>query len=406
IGGGLGATFIDGELFYLINIAPEFAFGKIGVGLDVNLRFNKEGKIRSEDFDDAYDYLRLIRYIRYGLKKEPVYVRLGLLDYSRLGHGFIMYNYRNSASYDDRKIGIEFDLDFEKFGFETVYSDVGGAGIFGLRGYVRPLKYTSVANVPVIGGLEVGTTLAADFNANANKTWGDFAGTVSAARDGGSLMIYGFDLGLPLLSLAALNSTLYFDYAQIVDFGNGAAAGIDLNFTGMGIVAFGARYERRWIGDQFIPSYFDPLYERDRYELFGIANFISKAEMLKYARKTEGYYGELSMNVLGTFTIIGAYYSPVGIRNAGNMHFELDAGDALPSILLSAGYDKRNVGQVFVLDANSILYAQIGYKITPWLFLSTLYQWTFVEEKDPNGNVIGFKTQRRIEPKLGFAFSF
>ena len=123
--GGFGLTFIDGEPYYLFNIAPELAFGKFGVGLDVNLRMGKNGKLRAEDWDQGYDYLRMIRYLRYGTKKEPIYVRLGVLDYSRLGHGSIIYNYRNSASYDLRKFGMEFDLDFEKFGFESVLSDFG-----------------------------------------------------------------------------------------------------------------------------------------------------------------------------------------------------------------------------------------------------------------------------------------
>ena len=46
---GFGATFIDGEVFYLINITPEVAFGQLGVGLDLNLRFNTKGRLRVGD---------------------------------------------------------------------------------------------------------------------------------------------------------------------------------------------------------------------------------------------------------------------------------------------------------------------------------------------------------------------
>ena len=42
---GVGATFINGETYYLVNIAPELAFGKLGLGLDLNLRFNTRGTI-------------------------------------------------------------------------------------------------------------------------------------------------------------------------------------------------------------------------------------------------------------------------------------------------------------------------------------------------------------------------
>jgi hypothetical protein len=404
--GGFGMTFIDGEPYYLFNIAPELAFGKIGVGLDINLRMGKNGKLRTEDFDEGYDYLRMIRYIRYGTKKEPIYVRLGLLDYSRLGHGYIMYNYRNSASYDLRKFGMEFDLDFEKFGFESVYSDFGAGGVFGLRGYVRPLQYTSVASVPIIGGFEVGLTYAADLNKDANKTWGDPTGTTANAKDGGSLGVIGFDFGLPLLTMPSINSTLYFDYAKISGFGSGSALGIDLNFSGLGVLGLGAKYERRWIGDQFVPSYFDALYEKERYLPIDTTRFFSKAQLLSGATKTEGYYGEILISILGRFNIVGGYQSPVGVRNQGILHLEFDPGDVIPGIILNAGYDKKYVGRVFKVDNNSLFFVNFGYKPMPFLFVSTMYIWTFTEDKDAGGNVVGYKSQKRIEPKIGFVFNF
>lgn len=404
--GGLGFTVIDGQPYYLFNIAPELAFGKIGLGLDINLRFGKDGKLRKEDFDQGYDYLRMIRYIRYGMKKEPLYARLGTLDYSRLGHGFIVYNYRNSASYDLRKFGMEFDLDFEKFGFESVLSDFGAGGVFGLRGYGRPLKFTRLADIPIIGGFEVGMTYSADFNESANKTWGDATGTLVNAKDGGSLGIFGFDLGLPLLSMPTINSTLYFDYAKIASYGSGTAVGIDLNFSGLGVIGLGARYERRWTGDQFIPSYFDPFYEKERYLPIDTTRFMSKAQILKGVTASEGYYGELTLSILGRFNIVGGYQSPVGVKNRGIMHLEFDPGDVIPGVMLSAGYDKKNVGRVFKLDNNSLFFILVGYKPMPFLFVSTMYIWTFTEDKDPNGNVIGYKSQKRIEPKIGFVISF
>jgi hypothetical protein len=65
--GGVGMTWIDGEAYYLVSLAPEIAFGKWGVGLDLNLHISsKDQKIRKQDFDETYDYIRIIRYIRYG----------------------------------------------------------------------------------------------------------------------------------------------------------------------------------------------------------------------------------------------------------------------------------------------------------------------------------------------------
>jgi hypothetical protein len=404
--GGLGVTIVDGEVFYLFTMTPEFAIGKFGLGIDLNLRFNKQGKIRAGEYVHFGDFLRIIRYARWGLKGDPFYIRVGALDYARLGHGFIVYNYRNSASYDLRRTGIELDADFDEFGFESVYSDVTAGGLLGLRGYVRPVKFTEAANIPVIGGFEVGATYATDLDKNSGKTYG-LVGSVpstllSKAVDNGRMAVYGFDAGLPLLNLSMLKSTLYGDYAKIKGFGNGAAAGIDLHFSGMGLLSIGAKYERRFLGDLFLPSFFDALYEHDRFMMLDTLNFRSKAaKELQEARKTEGYYGELLISILNTFNIVGGYQAPVGVRNQGVFHAELQTPAVIPQIVFGAGFDKRKIGPVFKLDENSILYSELGYKPIPYMIVSMLYQWTFAKQSDGS-----YVTQKRVEPKIRFVYSF
>lgn len=123
--GGIGLTRIDSTWYYSFNIAPELSFGKFGIGLDLMINISsRDHKIREQDFDETYDYVRIIRFLRWGHKGDDLYARLGILDYARLGHGSIMYLYNNSPSYDERRLGTEFDLSFGKFGFETVWKSV------------------------------------------------------------------------------------------------------------------------------------------------------------------------------------------------------------------------------------------------------------------------------------------
>lgn len=405
--GGIGMTFIDGQPYYLVSVTPELAFGKIGVGIDLNLRVGADGKIRHEDFKDAYGYLRLIRYVRYGMKHDPWYARVGALDYSRLGHGSIMYMYRNTASYDLRKVGVEFDADFQKFGFESMYSDIAGGGVFGVRGYIRPLQYTEAASIPIIGALETGATFASDFNGDANKTWGDATGKIRLAQDGGALSIVGLDLGLPLLTHEVVHSTFYADFAKILTYGSGGAVGLNLELRGLGLLTLDAKYERRFVGNRFLPSYFDAFYERDRYQAIDTSRFVSKAQMLQGVESFQGYYGEMLISILNTINIIGGYQSALGRPNSGTLHFEAQTGKAIPGVLLSGGFDKKNIGPLFKLDNNSLLYAQVGYMPQPYLVVSILYQWTFTEVRDEaTGNVVGFKSQKRVEPRVGFILHF
>jgi hypothetical protein len=393
---GFGATFIDGETFYLINITPEVAFGQLGVGLDLNLRFNTKGKLRTGDYDKFEDYLRIIRYVRWAQKGDPFYTRVGQLDYSLLGHGSIVYNYRNSASYDMRRTGIELDLNFEKFGFESMYSDIADRGLLGFRGYVKPLKLTSFEKVPVINNFEIGATYARDINKVADVT--------SADSSGRGLTIIGFDLGLPIISYTIFKSALYFDYAQIVHYGHGTSVGINMNFSGLGLVNLRGKYELRFNGERYLPAYFNALYEHDRYD--AVSNR-SKSDTLKNVMYNRGYFGELIVSILNSFHIIAAYQAPFDTKNEGLLHAELQLPEVLGFIVRGA-FDKTKIGRVFILDNYSILSAEIGYKPIKYLLVSTLYQQTY-SNRNPDGSLRqdgSFIKQIRVEPKVSLIFEF
>ena len=101
--GGLGINWIDGEPYYRVSFRPEVSFSQVGIGLDLNLDFDSQGNLRTENFNEVSDYLSIIRYVRYGLKNDPVFIKVGALDYYTLGHGSIMQHYNNSPTYDNRR---------------------------------------------------------------------------------------------------------------------------------------------------------------------------------------------------------------------------------------------------------------------------------------------------------------
>ena len=387
---GFGATFIDGEAFYLINITPEVAFGQLGVSLDLNLRFTTKGKLRTGDYNKFEDYLRVIRYVRWAQKGDPFYTRVGQLDYSLLGHGSIIYNYRNSASYDLRRTGIELDLNFDTFGFESMYSDITDRGLLGMRGYVKPLKFTSFGKVPVINNFEVGVTYARDLSTVADIT--------SADTSGRGLTIIGFDLGLPILSYAILKSTLYFDCAQIVHYGHGTSVGVNINFSGLELVNLRGKYELRFNGVHYMPAYFDALYEHER---FDPVRRLSKSDMLDTVGANRGYYGELIISILNSFNIIAGYQAPFDSKNEGLLHAELRLPE-VSGIVVRGAFDKAKIGRAFILDNYSLLSAEIGYKPAKYLLVSMLYQQTY-SNRNPDGSFI---KQIRVEPKVSLVFDF
>jgi len=400
--GGIGFTTIDDQSYFSFCLRPEVSFGPVGFGLNINLLYDAEsGSLRAKDWDSGYDYFRLLRYFRYGRKTDRFYTRIGTLDAARIGHGFIINHFTNEINYDDRKIGMEFDLDLGHFGFESMASNMGRSELFGFRGYYRPLY---ILEVPVLKNFAVGASFARDLDPDA---W-------VASNDGVS--VYGVDVELPLIKTRVFNTLLYADYAIIHgyssrenvhrDFGAGSAVGVSVGFAHLlGLMEVQARLERRWLGEEFIPSFFDPFYEIQKLQISHGKKFY-KTDMLIGLEGTHGTFGELYGNVLGNRVRLLGTVSKLDDEKSGQLHLAADASEALPTIAAHASYDKLGIIQaedVFTLDDRSVARLGLGYKLKPYLILYVDYIWSFVET-DPGSKI--YKSQERIEPRLAFVYRF
>ena len=89
-----------------ISLAPDFSYGKWGLGIDITLNYRITGssntfQVRQADWVPTsvqnffQIYLAKIVYVRYGLKGDPLFAKLGSFDDGTLGDGFIMVDYSN-----------------------------------------------------------------------------------------------------------------------------------------------------------------------------------------------------------------------------------------------------------------------------------------------------------------------
>ena len=385
--GGLGVTWINGVSYMAVSFNPEFSFGQFGVGLRIDLLFNTQDnfKFRTVGWEDASSIARAIRYIRYAHKGDPFYARLGSLTAARLGHGFQMWYYSNEAEYDNRKFGLALDLDFGLAGLESVTSSLAKLEIIGGRLYVRPLYN---AEIPIISNLEFGATVVSDRDPDNNSATDD------------DVTVWGLDVGLPIIKSSIFQTTVYFDYGKFIDFGEGRVIGINFGFPdAVGLVSLEAKLERRWLGDQFIPNYFNTLYELER----GLPSGYDKRSILAQTVRSKGLFGELSGNIAGMFRLIGNFQKQDGIAHSGIMHLEARLVEILPNIRLLAYYDKTNIEMfkdALTLDIFSQAVAEAGYKAYGFLWVSLLYRWNFIETA-PNV----YEPQERFEPRVSFVFN-
>lgn len=403
--GGMGLASIGGETFYTINLRPEFAFGKFGAGLDITLRYNTAtGAMRNEDWNDGNDFLRAIRYVRYGLKKrDPFYTRAGALESARLGHGLIMNYYNNTLIYDERKVGLELDYDFGIGGFELVNSSFGRREVMGGRIFYRPLQL--MTEMPIIKNFALGATLVRDDDPDSYRGTAD------------GVSVYGLDAELPIIKNKLTELKLYADLAKIQDFGSGQAAGVELNIFGIsGLFDFGAQLERRFLGAEFLPAYFGPFYELERtsFQNPATGQAVPKRQYLdNQNQSTRGTFGMLYGQVLNSLRLVGTFERRDGKPKSGIMHIEATLPETIPKVAFRASYDDKNIdnfSDVFKFDENAAARVGVGYRMDPLiLYIDYIYTFRYDPNKpDPKTGLPkgGYVVQKRIEPQIALAFSF
>ncbi|MCK5077792.1 MAG: hypothetical protein KAR38_15525 [Calditrichia bacterium] len=396
LAGGLGFTWIDGQPYTTFTITPDLSFGKIGVGLNIQLLMdnNNSFEFRKEEYEGGAGWLRAVRYVRYGHKSDPFYGRVGTLDAATLGHGFLVWNYTNGSNYDKRKVGLALDIDFKKAGFESMFSNLGDKELMGARAYVRPVRFYN-PDMFLLNNLRFGFSLVKDFDLYSWKEAGEKEG----------LTAFGLDVDIPVINKDWVKSYLYFDYAKFNDFGSGRAVGINFmlpNF--IGVLGVGASFERRWLGDEFIANFFGPMYdmhrELDPFEYGESSMFFE----LSNAKKSQGYFGQLAAHITSKVRVIGNYQKLDDDPESGMFHAEALAPDLIPKFKLKAYYDKRHIKtfkDLRTLDFNSLAAAEVGYMLNSFIMVSTLYKWYWVKAEDGS-----YKPRERVEPRISFVYNF
>jgi hypothetical protein len=397
---GLGMTWIDGQPYTTFTFAPEIAVGKIGVGLYLQLLMdnNNEFKLRKDEYQGGAGILRAINYVRYGRKYDPFYARFGTLVMASLGNGFLMWNYNNASNYDKRKLGLALDIDLGKFGFESVTNNLGYLEVIGGNLYFRPVRFAN-PNVPILKNFRIYGTYVYDHKV---YSW-------TEPGEKKVLRAYGLGADLLFIDTPVFKSGVYYDYGKFKDFGSGQAVGINAFFPEfVGLFALSAKFEKRFINDQFVPNFFGPLYELQRSLDPNIYFGESSIFALENAKKNEGYFGQLAGHIINKVLLLGNYQHLNGVKGSGIVHLEARAPDLIPKFELLAYYDKTGIEtfkDLRTLDNHSIATVEVGYRLNMFMVLSTIYRWYWVRTEYEDGTV-EYKPVERIEPRISFSFKF
>jgi hypothetical protein len=384
LGAAIGVATLDGISYTRIVMQPRFDFGDWGFEFDVNLEFDKNWELRPGEWDSWQAVLNKLKRFWVGEKGETFFLNLGSLRDVHVGHGTIMGGFANDLFYPDvRMVGIQLDIDFGAFGFESFVENFLDYDIVAGRVYFRPLH----GGEGFFSRLEFGATLAADFDpanpvaSGSDKyKYADAEGTNSQP----AVYVYGVDVGLPLPDLGLFSWTLFFDYMKIGGKGTGIATG----FYGklVGILNWRLEFDR--FGKQFMAPFFEEYYLAGRNTRYTALDGIVEA------------YNGWKLAIWRSFSIVGRDDLSVRLQYAADDNqdpwvlFELRM---TPDLLFNKmhftlTWTRKNIksfADAFKIEGlDSVAGISFGYMIAPNVMLSVDYTRSFIMD-EASGVLVG-----------------
>ena len=441
---GVGLSKVDSTNYYLLELNPSYSIGgktwAFDAGIDAPLRY-RTSKIafRSQDYETFTQVLSTLHSSYAYLFNTKKFSVVFNGDFSRindatLGKGSIMYGYNNSPSYENRRNGISLDVAYNVSGYlndnaasaKLFLSDITSGGVFGLGFEGSPLKVfggrKGKLDLPVLKDFNVGFNLASDFNKYAGITKVNYSTDTTGGItryyqtglvDAGAMSIVNMYGEMVLFGEKTFSTYVYGEYSKIIKFGSDASAGLDLVArTEDNKNYFSLTFQRRYQKGKYLPTYFNGLYENDRYQL--ITNndnltppqLLSKASMLDTVQELKG---STFFSLYGMFMKTFVAYATYQKIDKGDLGGELYLVASFPNIddkfSIYAGYYKRRIndaGEMFTFDENAYFFGQASYVLSDMIVLSLSYQQTFAAMRDEKNNVIGYTAQKRFTPQVNF----
>jgi hypothetical protein len=389
-GFSFGTVVINGVTYFQINGKPDFSIGLFGIGLDINLEFDGNWKLRETEWNSWQAILSKIRYVRWAYKgSKPLYVKVGQIEDATIGNGFIMWNYANNLNYPNmKKLGIAFDLDLGYGGFESFVDNIFDVDIIGLRGFARPLYGTDIF---LLKELEIGASIVGDTDPfNPIPTNSPYNFSDSELSKGREIYIAGGDLGLPIVNIPSIFDLKWFvDFAYIFNKGTGESTG----FKGTIISLIPYRFEIRYLQPKFIPSFFDTLYESERYVMLSSSNLLSKYDLLDNI--TNSYAGFLFTTGVSFDTNISLLVTiddSFDDTSYPHMILRFHLNRSLTRIInFDFVYERKNIKEwrdIYTTEStDAVINAKLSYKVSDMVNIVVFYTRSF-DWFEENGQMV------------------
>ena len=415
------------EQFFATALMPEFYYGPYSAGLLLKMHLRiKEGSTRREDYDSFGDFLSIIRYVQYAEKGTyGTYARFGELEETSLGFGQFINFFNNSISLDDQKRGFEVNYQTKDFLIEGIYSNVLAPEVFGLRGAYFPLTEDPLSKYKLVS---VGVSLAGDLSNRGTLINTEMPGApfvvddltdVNGVRtaigtDDGKLLMGGLDISMPVFLTETSSGLTYGEISKI--FGHGM--GIGIGFSGKWQLPDDLRteiqLEQRFLGKEYIPNYFNSLYEALRLQTLGIP--VDGQDDIEALNTQRNILASQTKSRFGSFVTMAwrwkrawrfrwSYEHAWNVKDSGWFHFDIRIKSPEFPIYLRLRFDQLKTTSLedLATTGNNLNFFRLetAIRVVRMLMVGISIRNSY-EPDFHEGVPIGLKKRRRIEPKFVF----
>ncbi len=331
--------------------------------------------------DFLQDLLLKIRYVGYQSpkgNKTQVLFRVGSMPNMSLAQGLLIDNYANDIQFPAvRKVGLQFNLDLGKFGFETLVGDIFNFEMAGLHLYFRPFfgKF-------LIGKMSFGLSYFLDYDPQGVNS--------------GNVMGYAADILFPIIDILGTTINLYTEGGtmgymlpgqdQVLAKGLGVNAGV--KGTILGLIDYKAEY--RHLQGGFDAGYVNTFYDVDRStKVYALANNGSTNYdgFMIEAGKTWEKVGGLALKFEQLFPSIPTSLSQIVDSPNNYLHIELWIDKCLfKKAYGRIMYDRQNFApQDFFNNffSSAVITSQVFYQVSGETYIGMTYKKFY----DAQGNV-------------------
>jgi hypothetical protein len=417
--------------------------------------FGNFGRFRTQDWDQVEDWLRPIRYITYGKKEDRLYVNLNRVNATTIGHGQLVRRYTPNLDIDEDNLFANFDAYGDWGGVELMGGPFPAPRLVGGLAFVKPMgiaqDFAPITEEgtwlhTALDSWSIGFTYVTDLNSptglegrfnpgdqrrqlvvdQANQfVWRNKTNPIGDVVQG-----LGVDTEIKVLKLDNVDIKTYADVSALLFPADSSSAAAYEAFSGAGATlgalvrvslgekpirpieeeedavqlgkkprpkkaahALRLRLEGRTFSSTFLPSYWNTLYEVDRFQFGTDANRASLPTKIGFLASQQGgpmragYYAELSYAWVDALALTAMYEDayPLGddpTMRAKNLALHAETA-GLGWLQLFATYQYRNVeagelGKALSLTTdNEVLFAGARLQILPIMFLNFAAQRAF-----------------------------